>query len=159
MLLFWNCQDKVSFQPDLGGNLNLSIRVCTIRTSDEVLVLVLGVEPEPSLKVVLKQLGSSRLVWVRNKRTNRTRAIIVQPGSGSVFGSAWPSTFTSVLPKPSYQNWVVFSTTSRLVLFLTTSLSKLKTEPKQNLKQSKSVYLKGSGSALEPEPEPHQRFW
>ena len=28
-------------------------RVCTIRTSAEVLVLVLGVEPEPNLMVVL----------------------------------------------------------------------------------------------------------
>ena len=41
-------------------------RVRTIRTSDEVLVLVLWVEPEPSHKVVLIQLGSGRLVRVRH---------------------------------------------------------------------------------------------
>ena len=38
-----------------------------IRTFDEVLVFVLRVEPELSLKVVSKQLGSSRLVWVEPK--------------------------------------------------------------------------------------------
>ena len=39
-----------------------SIRGCTYSTHCEVLVLVLGVEPEPNLVVVLKQLGSVCLV-------------------------------------------------------------------------------------------------
>ena len=47
-------------------------RVCTIRTYDEVLVLVLGVEPEPNLMIVLKQLGSVILVWVGHRDANRT---------------------------------------------------------------------------------------
>ena len=47
-------------------------RVCTIRTSAEDLVLVLGVEPEPNLMVVLKQLGSVSLVWVGHREANRT---------------------------------------------------------------------------------------
>ena len=79
-----------------------TIRVCIICTSAKVLVLVLGVEPESNLMVVQYQLGSDNLVWVGHRDANRTlgrtRAILVQPGSGSIFGSVWSSTLTSVYP-------------------------------------------------------------
>ena len=60
------------FYPKSSHNTTiLNNRVCTIRTSAEVVVLVLGVEPEPNLMVVLKLFGSVSLVWVGHREANR----------------------------------------------------------------------------------------
>ena len=43
----------MSHEQKLSANIPTDIRVCTIRTSAEVLALALGVEPDPNLTLTL----------------------------------------------------------------------------------------------------------
>ena len=105
------------------------------------------VELQLQLRMYLKQLSCSRLVWMRLGTKREPESFKYTVGSGSVFAS-FPIfkiiNFTSVLPKPIYCNWVVLSTSSVAVAVLLSGWFSTSLESATSTATQTLTYLKAT---------------